>query len=161
MLNSRQWFRDSISRKHYFKCYFKRLKKKETKLSLQSLNVAHPWNSNVPYAVAESSVADPYHLDVDPDPAFQFHADPDLTTHFFQIWTLQCSKWLSKATTFSFRCGSCFSLWCGSWSRFPFWCGSETSLPKWCRSATLQNRHRIWIIFGSWIRIIKVNIQKV
>ncbi len=64
----------------------------------------------------------------------------------------------------SLRCGSCFSLWCGSWSRFPLWCGSETSFPKWCRfgPATLQNRHQIRIIFSSWIRIfIKVKIQNV
>ncbi len=42
------------------------------------------------------SIADPHHIDADPDPdpTFQFDedADPDLTTRFFQIWTLQRSK---------------------------------------------------------------------
>jgi hypothetical protein len=62
------------------------------------------------------SVADPHHLEADPNPAFhfdeapdpdstfhserdldptfeiKFDADPDPTTSFFQIWTLQCSK---------------------------------------------------------------------
>jgi hypothetical protein len=51
------------------------------------------------------SDADPdpaFHFDADPDAAFHFGADPDPTfqsdadlypiTHFFQIWTLQCSK---------------------------------------------------------------------
>ncbi len=65
--------------------------------------------------IAKTSVADPHHLDLDPDPAFHFDADPDPTFHsdadpnpdptvrlmrirfriapipFFQIWTLQCS----------------------------------------------------------------------
>jgi hypothetical protein len=36
----------------------------------------------------ESRVADPRHLDADPDLAFHFDADPDLTTHFSKIWTL-------------------------------------------------------------------------
>jgi hypothetical protein len=41
----------------------------------------------------ESRVADPHHLDADPDLAFHFDADPnpDPTTHFYQILTLQCS----------------------------------------------------------------------
>ncbi len=34
------------------------------------------------------------YVDTDPNPTFQFDANPDLdpTTHFFHIWTLQCSK---------------------------------------------------------------------
>jgi hypothetical protein len=33
-----------------------------------------------------------FHPDADPDPTFQFVVDPDPTTLFFQIWTLQCSE---------------------------------------------------------------------
>ncbi len=57
-----------------------------------------------------------------------------------QIWTLQCSKWPSKASTFSLWCsgsGSCFSLWCG--------CGSGSSFSK--------SVFRIHDILG-WIRIL-------
>ncbi len=37
---------------------------------------------------------DSHYFDADPDPAFHIDADPDPdpTTHFFQIWTLRCSK---------------------------------------------------------------------
>ncbi len=39
--------------------------------------------------------ADPnptFHSDPYPDPTVQFILDPDLTTHFSQIWTLQAPK---------------------------------------------------------------------
>jgi hypothetical protein len=41
---------------------------------------------------ADSGPDPTFHSDADPDPTFQFNADPDPTTHFFQIWTFQCSK---------------------------------------------------------------------
>jgi hypothetical protein len=62
------------------------------------------------------SVVDPHHFAADPNPgpAFHFYADladpdpiihsdgdPDPTTHFFQIWTLQCPKMTFKVYTFS------------------------------------------------------------
>jgi hypothetical protein len=38
--------------------------------------------------LAQDSVVDPHHFDVDPDPAFKFDADPDPTNNLFpQICT--------------------------------------------------------------------------
>ncbi len=65
--------------------------------------------------VEVSSVSDSHHSDAepdpepdstfysntDPDPTFQLDADPDPTTRFLQIWVLQCSKMISKASNFS------------------------------------------------------------
>jgi hypothetical protein len=32
--------------------------------------------------VGRLSIADPHHVDADPDPTFHFDQDPDLTLHF-------------------------------------------------------------------------------
>ncbi len=34
------------------------------------------------YGLWQGSVADPHHLDADPDPAFHFDGDPDPAFHF-------------------------------------------------------------------------------
>jgi len=51
---------------------------------------------------------------------------------FSQVWTLQCSMRLFKASTFSLRC------WSGSGSSFPIWWGSGSTFQKWCGSAALR-----------------------
>jgi len=59
----------------------------------------------------------------------------------FQIWSLQCSNWPSKTST--------FSLWCGSGSCFPFWCecGSGSSFPNWCASIYAPDPLKIFHYF--------------
>ncbi len=64
--------------------------------------------------------------------------DPDPTTNFFQIWTLQCSNMNLYGFHFFTLMRILLFTWCGSWSgsSFPLWCGSGSSFPKWCGSGT-------------------------